>query len=221
MALTLSMLSCTPDEGKGRRTPQGRPWQVQVLADGSTQVFGLVPGRSTLAEAIAVFGERLEVALFQSPDGTLTAEAYYREVRTGGLTGRLILILSLERPVLEGLRTHSPRHERTRTGNLRYQVGLDDARVLEGARIRGITFVPTADLDEDIVRARFGTPEETLSIGEDGVHWLYASRGLAITISHQGKEFLRYVHPEDLGWLRSNLEGQARPAEDTGAPALP
>jgi len=214
------LLSCTPDEGNGRRGPQGRPWQIQVLGDGSTQIFGLIPGRSTLAEAMAVFGERLEVALFQSPDDTLTAEAYYREIRTGGLTGRLILVLALERPVLERLRTRSPSHQRMRTGNLRYQAGLEDAPVLEGARIRSMTFVPTANLDQDTVRARFGTPDETLSIGEDSVHWLYASRGLAITMSRRDKDFLRYVHPEDFGWLRSSLENQTGAAEATRAPAL-
>lgn len=220
MVLALLLLSCTPDEGNGRRGSQGRPWQIQILVDRSTKVFGLVPGGSTLAEAIAIFGERLEVALFQSADGTLTAEAYYREVSAGGLTGRLILVLSLERPVLERLRAHSPRQERMRTGNLRYQVSLKDAQVLEEARIRGITFVPTAKLDQDIVRTRFGTPEETLSMGEDSVHWLYASRGLSITVSRRGKEVLQYVHPEDFGWLRSSLDRQAEGAEETGAPAL-
>ena len=59
-----------------------------------------------------------------------------------------------------------------------------------------------------------------LSMGEEGVHWLYPSRGLHIAMSQRGKEVLQYVHPQEFRWVRSNLERQARPAEDNGAPAL-
>jgi len=58
------------------------------------------------------------------------------------------------------------------------------------------------------VRTRFGTPDETLFIGEDSLHWLYASRGLAITMSHRGKAVLQYVHPEDFGWLKGAPTGR-------------
>ena len=42
---------------------QGLPWQVQALPDGLAQVFGLVPGQDTLAQARARIGDGLQVAL--------------------------------------------------------------------------------------------------------------------------------------------------------------
>ena len=192
-------MACAPE----RSTP---PWQIDQLVDGSTRVFGLVPGRSTLADAPLQFGPAVEAALFETPGGTLAAEAYYGKVSPGGLTGKLVLSLYLDDGTLVALKDRSPESEMLGTGNRRLAIAAVDAARLQHAIIRGMTFVPTADLDEEIVLARFGQPEERVTVDENTTHWLYPSRGLDVALNRRGKDVLQYVHPDDFDWVRLGLE---------------
>ena len=197
--LVVLPLACAPDRG-------APPWQIEQLEGGAIRVFGLVPGRSTLAEAPPRFGPAVEVALFEAPDGSLAVEGYYSKVSPGGLTGRLVLSLQLDDALLATLRDNSPERKTLRTGNVRLEIAAEDARRVRQAVIRGMTFVPTADLDEEIVRGRFGEPEQRLRIDENTALWLYPTRGLAVALNRQGKDFLQYVHPADFAWARQGLQ---------------
>jgi hypothetical protein len=181
------------------------PWRIDRLPDGRTRVFGLIPGSSTLHAAVERLGPRLQAAVFQSPEGALSAEAYYPSARPGGISGRLILILDPGRSALERLRDHSARHEPMGTGNIRYTPRAQDAALLEEARIRGMAFVPTIDLDEETLEARFGAPAERVAVDKHTTHWLYPARGLDITVNARGKEVLQYAQPSDFAWVSSGL----------------
>lgn len=183
----------------------GPPWQIERLADGSTRVFGLSPGSSSFHDALERFGPQVEVALFQSPRGELTAEAYFPSVRPAGIAGRLILTIDLDPAMLGMLRDRSPRQELLGTGNIRYTLHGDDVPRIQAARIRGMTFVPAIQLDESLVESRFGPAPERFSSAENTVHWLYPERGLDVTINRQAKEALQYVHPDDFAWIRAGL----------------
>ena len=190
--------------GPDQPTPPAgeRPWEVQVLADGTSRVFGLIPGRSTLADAMGRFGKGLEAAMFESPGRPLTLEACYSEVVVGGITGRLILSLAPSPAVLQGLRERSPGAKRLGTGAIRYPIDFRDAEVLPSLTVRGLTLVPSANLDEATVQARFGDPVERVPAGEGASRWLYPDRGVAVTISEQGKDLIDYAAPSDFAWLR-------------------
>jgi hypothetical protein len=187
-----------------------RPWQVQSLPDGSIRALGLVPGKSTLGEAIGRFGKGLEAAIFDSPGRETVIEAYWSEAVSGGITGRLVVRLAPSPEVLEGLRARSPRPARTETGTVRYEIHPQDAEVVASLPIRLVTLAPTASLDEDLVRARFGEPEERLAGGAGVSHWLYPARGIAVTLTEQGRELIDYVDPRDFTWLRDTLERSAQ-----------
>jgi hypothetical protein len=179
-----------------------RPWEIRILADGTSRVFGLTPGRSTLADAMGRFGKGLEAAMFESRGRPLALEAYYSEVVVGGITGRLILSLAPSPAVLQGLRERSPGAKRLGTGAIRYPIDFRDAEVLPSLTVRGLTLVPSANLDEATVQARFGDPVERIPAGEGASRWLYPDRGVAVTISEQGKDLIDYAAPSDFAWLR-------------------
>ena len=181
------------------------PWEVRVLTDGTTRALGLTPGRSTLAEAIGRLGKGLEAGIFESPDRPPVVEAYYSEVVVGGISGRLILSLAASPATLEGLRARSPSARRLETGSLRRDIATRDADFLASQVVRALSFVPSANLDEATVRARFGDPVERIPAGEKAVRWLYPERGVIVTISEGGKEVIDYVAPADFAWLRESL----------------
>ena len=60
----------------------GLPWQVDILPDGTSRVFGITLGRSTLDEAIQALGNDMQLAIIAAPEGVerLLSEAPEVEV---------------------------------------------------------------------------------------------------------------------------------------------
>ncbi|MFZ1860136.1 MAG: hypothetical protein WAV81_05610, partial [Candidatus Competibacter sp.] len=62
------------------------PWRITRGQNGATiTVFGLTLGESTVRDAVAKWGRRYELGLFQNPAGRLSLEAYFRDAVVGGL----------------------------------------------------------------------------------------------------------------------------------------
>ena len=74
-----------------QETLTGLPWQIEVMPDGSTQVFGLHIGVSRLADAMATLGNDMELAVIAATDEAGNLEMYYGHYRTGLLSGKLVL----------------------------------------------------------------------------------------------------------------------------------
>jgi hypothetical protein len=191
--------------GCGGEAEVGRPWEVTRLPQGGTEVLGLRPGQSRMTEALARFGKRVDAALFNTAGEEPVVEAYYSSVNAAGITGRLILTLSLPEHVMEGLQERSPEVDRLRTGTMRYTLNIEDSEMLLGAPIRAVTFVPSVRLDEEVIQARFGEPAERMRTEAGESHLLYPEMGLDIVLPLRGKPLLQYVHPQDFGWLRAQI----------------
>lgn len=191
--------------GQGPRTPTPpgeRPWEAVVGPDGATRALGLTLGQSTLADAISRFGKGVDVAIFESAGRPLALEAYFSETSAGGISGRLVAVLAPSAAVLDGLKARSRGARRLQSGTLRHEIDARDAEILASLPLASLTFVPTANLDETTVRSRFGEPVERLPAGDGAVRWLYPDRGIAVTLSEQGKEMIDYVNPADGERLR-------------------
>jgi hypothetical protein len=80
----------------------------------------------------------------------------------------------------------------------------DRAAVL-AAPIRGIAFIPSAQLDESVILERFGQPSERIRVNEHLEHLLYPAKGLDIVLDSKGKELMQYVAPARFEDLRAPL----------------
>ena len=80
--------------GNGKLIVQTYPWQVNILADGKSSVFGVVLGETSLQEVDAILKSTPKMALFES-DKKLALEAYYKNVSLGGLIGSFIFTLNV------------------------------------------------------------------------------------------------------------------------------
>ena len=186
------------------------PWQVEANPDGTSRVLGLALGEATLGVARERFGDRMQLALFRAPEGDLSLEAFYSELTLGGLTARVILSASLPEAQLDAMRERARDREQLDNGALRYQLIRDDLQAAMSARITGLTYLPAADLDEDLVRRRFGQPEDVLIAADGARHFLYPARGLDLVLAPNGDAALQYVPPRDFERLRRPL----RPSGD-------
>jgi len=205
--VTVGLLYLNSDERSGEQPRNsepvtGLPWQVERLPGGYTRVFGITPGQTSLAGAIERLGTDLDLALIAAPHESGAVEAYYSHHSAGPVTGKLFLVLDIDADTLIAMREHAFQDGGTR----RYHLHPDDLPAAYRAAVKVISFMPSYDLDEEIVQARFGTPAEVIQADEQQQHWLYPEKGLDLVLNAEGKEVLQYLPPAEFGAHRARLE---------------
>lgn len=189
----------------GGATPEILPWQINIRADGNSEVFGLVLTRSTLDDARLRFGRDVDLAVIAAPGEAGSLEAYYQNVSLGMLTGKMILLADLAPETLARLRQRAVKTEFMDSRTRKYSLHRDDLASAWQAPIAGITFIPAVSLDEQTILKRFGEPDERIRTHEHIEHFLYPRQGLDLIFDSRGREVLQYVAPRQFARVRAPL----------------
>lgn len=189
---------------------EGLPWQIEGLPDGLTRVFGLVPGGSTLEQARQRLGPDAQVAMIIAKGETGSVEAFYESITAGIVTGKMILTLETSLAQREAMLQRAVKAAFMESTTRRIELADVDLQDLATARIMAITFIPSANLSEDIVLQRFGSPAERIRTDEAVEHFLYPDKGLDLRFDAKGKEVLQYVAPREFARLRDPLVAAAK-----------
>ncbi len=199
LALALAMLFPAREHAP-RREPQTLPWQIEPTADGSIRVFGLWLGKSTVGDAVNRFQEPPEVSLFESPDKARVVEVYFNSVTLAGLRARIVLSVDLDEQELAAIYARGVRISTLGDGSRKVSLHSDDLLRIEAAPIAGITYLPKAKLDEELLMARFGEPVRRIREKKNRtLHWLYPDLGLDIARDNDGRVVLQYLPPKQFG----------------------
>jgi hypothetical protein len=207
IALLAFMLWPSPERGPRQRGEVLMPWDLQHTSDGHTRVLGMVIGKSTLDDARKVLGSHGELALFQDEQG-LSAESLFSEFTSGGLSGRIFLTLSVSPERLQQMAGRATKREPTEAGSIKLRPHWQDLKALGDSVIKAITYIPYVNLDDEVIRSRFGEPAQTVQVGEEQVHYLYPDKGLDLILDKDGKEVVQYVDPSDFSELTKPLKQQ-------------
>jgi hypothetical protein len=183
----------------------GLPWQIEILANGNSRVFGLELTHSTLEDARARFGDGMKIGIVAAQGEAGALEAFYDTVTADVLLGKMILVATLDPESLTQLRERSSRRVFMNDATYRYHLDREDLPVALRAPIATMTFIPAANLDAETVLKRFGVPKERLRINAQIEHFLYPDQGLDLILDDQGKEVLQYVVPREFARLREPL----------------
>ena len=186
----------------------GLPWQIELLPDGSTKVFGLMPGQTTLGQAVARLGEDMELAVMAAPGEIGSLEMYYSHHRTGLLSAKLVLGAAVDDDSLTAMRDNSPSTQVLQSGVYKHVLNREDHEKALKAVIKSIAYIPATDLDHETIIRRFGEPAEVIKTNNQATHYLYPARGLDVILNAEGKEVLQYVAPSDFERLRAPLDQQ-------------
>ena len=194
------------DESKNSATVTGLPWQIEIMPDGSTQVFGLHIGVSRLSDAYAMLGSDMELAIVAASDELGNLEMYYGHYQAGLLSGKLVLQTSASAQNLKTWRENAAKSVYMASGLAKkYTLSDDDVTQVLDEVITGLTFIPAVNLDEEVILARFGEPDERIQ--SDAVtHFLYSLKGLDVALHKDSKEVIQYVSPTDFGQLLQPLQ---------------
>jgi hypothetical protein len=187
----------------------GLPWQIDILENGSTRVFGLTLGQTTFGEAIGMLGEDMDLAIIAAPGESGSLEAYYSHYSAGPITGKLILVLDISPDLLRTLRERAFQDGGTR----RYHLHPDDLPLAYRSPVRIITFLPSFNLDEQIIQSRFGTSSAIIQVSKQQKHLLYPGKGLDIILNADGRELLQYLHPRAFSAHQAQLQQDSSAGE--------
>lgn len=187
-------------------TLTGLPWQIEMQADGSIQVFGIHIGNSRLSEAIENLGNDMEMAIIAATEEDGSLEMYYGHYKAGLLSGKLVLQTRPDMQDIKNWRENAVKSEYMASGMAKkYFLSEDDLPRVLDETIIGVTFIPAVNLDDAVIRARFGEPEQLVK--SSGVtHYLYPAKGLDIALSESSKEVFQYVSPDDFQQLIDPLK---------------
>jgi hypothetical protein len=197
-----------PDKAKPvvAQPQDGLPWQIESLPDGASRVFGLIPGRSTLADARRHLGPDPRVALIIAPGESGAVEAYYESVSAGFVTGKMVLTMETTQAWREEMLQRARKAEYMKSTTRQVELAGEDLARIETAPISAIAFIPSAQLDEQVILQRFGTPAERIRGAAGKEHFLYPDKGLDLLLDDKGKELLQYVAPREFARLRVPLQ---------------
>ena len=202
LLVVTGLTACSNDTQYDSEPVTGYPWQIERLPDGTTRVFGIVPGQTTLDVAMAQLGDDNELAIIAAPGETGSLEVYYSHYTAGLIEGKLILVADIGPDTLASMQMRA----RRKAGTHRLLMDEGDLPTARRAAVRAITFMPTFDLDAEITRARFGLPAEVLPVSAQEQHLLYPESGLDIVLNADGKDVLQYLSPEDFDTHRAQLQ---------------
>jgi hypothetical protein len=192
------------------------PWQVTTEPDGSSRVFDLHIGTSTLKDAIAKFGNPEAVALYIREPGTRDLETYFGTVSMGPLKAKIILNLLVDEKRLDELEANAIKKEYSAEGHKKLLLDSEDKQSLGDVRIGGITYIPTyKGLEADFFRERFGEPAAWKVEDEEHVQWFYPDIGLTLLMSAEGREILQYRMPRDFV-MPEGVESESKGAPVAG-----
>ncbi|BCB28625.1 hypothetical protein SKTS_35110 [Sulfurimicrobium lacus] len=205
-AVALATALLRPSGSKpGAQAITGLPWQIEILPDGHSKVFGLTLAASTLGDARQRFGSDMEVALVAAPGEAGSLEAYYNQVTAGVLTGKMILTAALDKESVERMRQNAVRKGRMESTTRKFSLSAEDLAQAYATPIESITFIPSASFDADIALSHFGQPAERIRSSAQVENLLYPAKGLSLTLDSEGKEVLQYVTPQQFARLRDPL----------------
>jgi len=206
--VSASLIFFKSEEHASDEPVTGLPWQIDNLPGGNTRVFGITLEQTTLGEAIELLGNDMDLAIIAAPGEAGSLEAYYSHYAAGPITGKLILVLDIAPDILPALRERAFHDGGTR----RYHLHPDDLTVAYRARVRVITFLPSFNLDEEIVQERFGLPVEVIQVNKQQ-HLLYPGKGLDLILNTDSKELLQYLHPHAFNAHRAQLQQEPAAGE--------
>ncbi len=197
-------LLLTPKTVMEKRTDL--PWQITINSDGTSEVFGLTLGRSTLADATRKIQEPPEITMFVSPDGKKAVEAYFEQVTLGNLRAKMVVTAALDEQQLEQIYERGLRISKSSGGGRKVTLHPDDITLVNQTAIGNITYLPRTNLDTEVITRLFGMPAKRIrEQGNDVVHWLYPEKGLDIALSADKKEVLQYIAPAQFEQLSAPL----------------
>ena len=175
---------------------QAMPWQSYVNDQGETVVFDLTMGKSTLSDAMRLFGSEVEASLFEDKDKQQNLEVFFASTKVGGISAKVILNLNFNNYQFDYLSNNIKEIEVMPTGNKKTSFNKVGESSMFALTIKSLTFIPKADLYADTLTSLFKKPARIDLVDSRIEYWHYPDKGLRIIVDKENKEILEFYNVE-------------------------
>ena len=184
------------------------PWMVTINPDRSSTIFNQTLGKSTLADFQNYVKREPDVSLFRDQDTSFSVEALFEKVNLGGLISTVILELDVSETELADLEKLILKKTVMPSGAYKLKLSRETINTLADKKITSLTYTPVSvRLDAEMIKLRFGDPDEIITVDKKISHFLYPEIGLDIilNLNKRAKDVFQYVNPDDFDRLRKKL----------------
>lgn len=176
------------------------PWEIDILDNGKTHVFGITLEKTTVQEANQIFANFAETLLVSSPHYPSTTEpqteeqpqqreyrliARYNNLTIGGLVAEIQLNYQLEPSTLLSLYQQFKKISDRQGEEKTQMLSLDTKTEMSflNTPVNRITYIPSVNYDESLLIQHFGAPAREIQHGNGNTSWHYPPMGLEIILS--------------------------------------
>lgn len=177
-----------------KQAPAPMPWEITIMPNGKSKVFGIHLGTTTYGQAQKLFHEYGKTAIFTQENKPASVEAYFNSLNLGGLSAKLVLNLNLPISRIEEMTSRAMEARLQPSGAHLYQLSNSDNAELVNAPVIAITYIPSVRLNADMVRYRFGDAtfiEQDINSASTKI-WHYPELALTIRMDDGEKSVLQY-----------------------------
>lgn len=173
---------------------QTLPWKAKFNAQGHLETMGLTIGKSTVNDAIALYGKDVEIKLFSDLDeSNKSVEAYFPVMYIGSIKAALALGIDASEAQMQQAFNNGKKIVMSSTGGREVELYNADKLTFMDLPITSATLLPRKHLTERAIAMRFGEPDHK-EIQSDGLqHWFFNALGLELIIDPEGPEALQYT----------------------------
>ena len=173
---------------------QAMPWQSYINDQDQTVVFDLTMGQSKLLDAARLFGTEIEASLFENENVDPELEVYFSSTKVGGISAKIILNLALNKQNIDILRDNIDESMMMPSGVKKTTFKSKAESLMSQFTIKSLTFIPRADLPENVVLDLFGKPDR-VDLSSQGIsYWHYPEKGLKIIMDDEQKDILEFYN---------------------------
>ena len=181
------------------------PWQITQTPQGSTQVFHIELGKTTLRQVIELLHSFPELAVNQTKTNELSLEAYFAKQRLGLFEAKLVVELATDQASLERFAKEHIERKPQPSGSWRLSLSEANVKLANELPVKYLIYIPVVDYEPDIIRARFGDTAEVVALTDTVSAWFYSEKGLAMLIDAKGGDVFYYSSPQDFPQLKEKI----------------
>ncbi|VAW47529.1 hypothetical protein MNBD_GAMMA04-457 [hydrothermal vent metagenome] len=173
--------------------PNHLPWNAHYDETGQLHALGLVLNKSTLRDAMDLYGKDVEVKIFSSQnDENKSIEAYFPVMYIGAIKAALALKIELSPEELEQAYNEGKAITTNPSGTR--EISLYTATIAKyfDHPLSSITLLPRKHLTEQAIQKRFGEADKKEIQSDRLPHWFFYEKGLEMIIDDEGPEALQY-----------------------------
>ncbi|WP_428095540.1 hypothetical protein [Candidatus Thioglobus sp.] len=173
---------------------QAMPWQSYINEKQQTVVFNLTMDNSRLIDAARVFGSEVKASLFEDEVKNPELEVYFSSTKVGGISASIILNLVLDDEIIKVLSANIDESILMPSGAKTTTFKPAAERAMSRLKIKSLTFIPKADLENSVIEDLFGKPQRVEPVVEGVSYWYYPKKGLRIIVDNEQKEVLEFYN---------------------------